>query len=173
MKRYLDKIFYTLSIVMFLCFLVFIVKEYIEYDPLVTSAPFYVNIIVGLVCFILPGLVFFVIGYLCKKKFNKDGSNMTNLSENELENVAGGVNREKTITVSVEVPDSFNEDINIKAYLDGELQSSLCRIVDCSVRVVNMNVIGRTGVKQLKVKFNNIVSKTYELDFDTCSYRQI
>ena len=110
---------------------------------------------------------------LALKKYEFKESNMTKLNETELESVAGGTKREKTIRVQVDIPDVFNEDIIIKAYVDGQLDSSLSTTVDSSVRVKYMDVRGTSGIKQLRVKLNNTVIIDYELDFDSGSYVKI
>lgn len=88
------------------------------------------------------------------------------LKEQQLENVAGGTSREKTITVVVDFSEyrQFTSDITIKPYLDGELLNDKVKTVDRSITVVNINITGK-GIKQLRVKLNNEVFKTYKLDF--------
>lgn len=40
------KIMYAISLLLFLGFILNLVIDYIKYDPIITSAPFYVNIII-------------------------------------------------------------------------------------------------------------------------------
>lgn len=70
-KNKIYKLMNALSILMLICAMVFIIIDYINYDDMFTSAPFYVNIIVRSVEFLLPAIMFFIIGYVCKKKYNK------------------------------------------------------------------------------------------------------
>lgn len=65
------KIMYAISLLLFLGFILNIVIDYIKYDPIITSAPFYVNIIIRLTEFLLPSIIFIIIGIIYKNKFSK------------------------------------------------------------------------------------------------------
>lgn len=66
MKKY--KILYGISIILLICFCVFIGIDYSNYDPIVTSAPFSTNILLRGVEFLIPSIIIFVIGIILKKK---------------------------------------------------------------------------------------------------------
>ena len=102
---------------------------------------------------------------------------MTELQEDRLKSVTGGStgDREKTIRVSLDLPnDSFDGDVVVKPYLDGELQSNLIRTVNPSFQsIIYIDVKGIKGNKLLTIKINDFVFITYELNFDDGSYRVI
>ena len=63
-----SKIFYMLSALLFICFVVFIVVDYINYNSILTSFPFYTNIIVRSIEFILPSIICLLVGAILKKR---------------------------------------------------------------------------------------------------------
>ncbi len=67
-KRSISKILYIISIILLILFIVFIIYDYKNYNPMITSAPFYLNIIVRLIEFILPSIITFVVGLVCDIK---------------------------------------------------------------------------------------------------------
>ena len=65
------KFMYGISALLLLGFAIRLGVDYYKYDPLTTSAPFYVNIILRSLEFILPSMIAFAVGIICKKKFAK------------------------------------------------------------------------------------------------------
>lgn len=90
------------------------------------------------------------------------------LNEKQLNSVAGGLAGERQVSVPVDIPE-FNEDVTIKVYVDGQLDTSKTRTVDSSVRQIVLTFTGK-GKKALEVKFNNVKSKKYDIDFDKSTY---
>lgn len=61
------KICIKLAILLFMMFIGFIVYDYINYNPMYTSAPFSVNILIRSIEFLLPCLILLIIGLILKK----------------------------------------------------------------------------------------------------------
>lgn len=89
------------------------------------------------------------------------------LNNEELEKVSGGADlSEKMLTVELDLTRRiWTEDINIKVYVDGELDRSKCVTVDCSARSRSFTFGGSRGTKSVKFKCNDYIS-LYQLDFD-------
>lgn len=68
MNKNIYKILYILSIILVICFIIYLIIDYFNYDSIITSAPFYVNIIIRLLEFILPSIILFIIGFILKNK---------------------------------------------------------------------------------------------------------
>lgn len=68
MNKKLSSLLYTVSILMIGAFIVLVLIDYLNYNPMITSAPFYVNILLRAVEFILPAFVFACIGNIYNKK---------------------------------------------------------------------------------------------------------
>lgn len=62
------KFMYILSILLVVGFAIGLLIDYYEYDSITTSAPFYVNIIIRGVEFILPSILVLIVGVICKRK---------------------------------------------------------------------------------------------------------
>ena len=93
---------------------------------------------------------------------------MTSLNDSILNNVSGGIGRgkEARLVVTIDLTKyHFEETITIKPYLDGVLCKSLVKTIDPLSEFVTLNFSGY-GVKRLKVKLNNLISRYYILDFD-------
>lgn len=61
MKKKYFKILYSLAIVLLIAFFVFVFIDYINYDPIFTSAPFYVNILIRGIEFLFPCFICFIL----------------------------------------------------------------------------------------------------------------
>lgn len=70
-KENIYKYMYALSILLLFGFVFRLGADYYKYDPIVTSAPFSVYIIIRLSEFIVPGIICFVAGMICKNKFQE------------------------------------------------------------------------------------------------------
>lgn len=62
------KYFYLISILMICAFVVLTIIDYSNYNPMSTSAPFYVNVLLRAIEFVFPAFVFACVGYIFKKK---------------------------------------------------------------------------------------------------------
>lgn len=69
MNRY--KCLYLVSILMICAFIVLVIIDYSNYNPMITSAPFYVDVLIRAVELILPAIVFACVGYIYKKRTNR------------------------------------------------------------------------------------------------------
>ena len=65
------KFMWVMSALLLLGFVVRLGVDYYKYNPVVTSAPFYVCIIIRGLEFILPSIIAFIVGIICKRKFTK------------------------------------------------------------------------------------------------------
>lgn len=99
---------------------------------------------------------------------------MSVLNDSQLEKVAGGSDREKKVTVTVDYTNDakFTGNVTITPYLDGELLSSQEQTVDSSVTVVYIRLSGR-GMASLRVKINGVLIKNYSVNFDNSSYTEV
>ncbi len=74
--------------------------------------------------------------------------------------------REKTVIVSVDWSEQkFDDDIEIKVYVDGELDSARSTVVNCSVTHKDFSFTGR-GTKEIRFRINNDLFYDYTVDFD-------
>ena len=65
------KFIWIVSALLILGFVIRLAVDYYKYDPITTSAPFYVNIIIRALEFILPSIIIFIVGIFCRRKFTK------------------------------------------------------------------------------------------------------
>lgn len=68
MNKKIYKYLYLVSILLICVFIILTIVDYYNYNPIFTSAPFYVNILLRAVEFLLPAFVFICISYIYKKK---------------------------------------------------------------------------------------------------------
>ena len=68
MNKKVYKYLYLVSILMVCVFIILIIVDYSDYDPITTSAPFYVDILLRAVEFVLPAFVFACVSYIYQKK---------------------------------------------------------------------------------------------------------
>lgn len=62
------KICYGLSALLFIGFIINTIIDYTRYNSTLNSAPFYLQIIVNAICFIIPAIIVFVVGIVINKK---------------------------------------------------------------------------------------------------------
>ena len=62
------KICYGLSVLLFVGFIINTIIDYARYNSTLNSAPFYLQVIVSAICFIVPAIIVLVIGFVIKKK---------------------------------------------------------------------------------------------------------
>ena len=67
MKKILYKSLLIVSVILIICFLIFIIKDYLNYNEFM-SAPFYVYIIARTLEFIIPSIMCFIISKIIKNK---------------------------------------------------------------------------------------------------------
>ncbi len=80
--------------------------------------------------------------------------------------LSSGVQSEKTIEVYIELPQGINDDITLKAYIDGTLHDT--KTVNPSyVNMYQMTFTGTSGQQELTIQLNNQKYKVFTLDFDT------
>lgn len=59
---------YTLSSLLFLGFIINTIIDYNRYNSTLNSAPFYLWIVVNMLCFIAPAIIVLIVGMIIKKK---------------------------------------------------------------------------------------------------------
>lgn len=57
-----------LSVLLFVGFIINTIIDYTRYNSTLNSAPFYLQIFVNAICFIVPAIILFVVGFVIKKK---------------------------------------------------------------------------------------------------------
>lgn len=67
-KKLIQKICNTTSFILLLVFIGKTIVDYIQYNPLTNSAPFYVWIIVNTLWLVLPAIILLIIGLILAKK---------------------------------------------------------------------------------------------------------
>ena len=81
--------------------------------------------------------------------------------------LSSGIKKQKTVSLTVDWSDQepFKDDVVLKVYVDGELDSSKTTIVDPSVTRKVFQFQGTKGEKEIKVKFNDTFTRTYYIEF--------
>lgn len=70
-KENIYKFLYVVSIFLIIGFAIRLGVDYFKYDSYSNSAPFYVFIIEGVVEFIIPSIIVFIVAKIAKKKYDK------------------------------------------------------------------------------------------------------
>lgn len=70
-KENIYKWFYFISILLILGFIIRVVADYLKYNAINNSAPFYAFIIARIVEFLLPSAIIFIVGKKLKKKYSE------------------------------------------------------------------------------------------------------
>ena len=73
-KENIYKILFTISILLLIAFVVNTIIDYINYTTTLNSAPFSVFILVNAIVFILPSAILAVIGFIIKRKSNRQNA---------------------------------------------------------------------------------------------------
>lgn len=68
-KENIYKIYYLLSVVLFVFFIILLSVDYFNYNTTLNSAPFRYFLAVRLVEFLIPSLIMLAIGGVLKKKY--------------------------------------------------------------------------------------------------------
>lgn len=70
-KENIYKFLYAISILLFIGFCIRLGVDFIKYDTITNSAPFYAYIIVRTVEFLLPSIILFIVAKIVNRKYNK------------------------------------------------------------------------------------------------------
>ena len=62
------RVCYTLSVMLFLGFIINTIVDYSRYNSTLNSAPFYLWVLVNMLFFIVPAIIVFIVGLVIKKK---------------------------------------------------------------------------------------------------------
>lgn len=68
MKKKITTICKVLSVVLVITFIVLNIIDYVNYNPMVTSAPYYVNLLVNALFLLIPAVIVFIIGIIIEKR---------------------------------------------------------------------------------------------------------
>ena len=71
-KENIYKFLYAVSILLIIGFVIRISVDFIKYDEMNNSAPFYAFIIIRAIEFVAPSIICFVVGKITKKKITKE-----------------------------------------------------------------------------------------------------
>lgn len=93
-------------------------------------------------------------------------------NENNLNVVAGGTRREKTITISVPLMET-KEEKEIDVYVDGLIDSSLTTTLNGLVTLTTIRVKGTSGNSEVTIRINGLFYKKYTVDFETGNYSEV
>ena len=67
-KDLIIKVLFALSIILLIIFFVRIYLDYKVYDPLTYSAPFSAYIVINGLVFVIPSIIFLIVGIILKRK---------------------------------------------------------------------------------------------------------
>ena len=68
-KANIHKFLYAVAVLLVLGFAIHTIVDAFRYDSMLTSFPFYAFVIVHAVEYLIPSVIIFVAGLICKKKF--------------------------------------------------------------------------------------------------------
>ena len=68
-KQNIHKFLFGASILLVLGFVVHTIVDACKYDTMLTSFPFYAFVVMNVVILLVPALIVFIAGLICKKKF--------------------------------------------------------------------------------------------------------
>ena len=69
MKKKISTICKVLSVVLIIVFIVLSIIDYINYNPIATSAPYYVNLIINASYLLIPAIIVYIIGIIIEKRY--------------------------------------------------------------------------------------------------------
>ena len=67
-KEKIYKLFYIISILLSITFIIFLTIDYLNYNPITYSTPFYTFIIIRIIELLIPSIILFLIGKIIKNK---------------------------------------------------------------------------------------------------------
>ena len=62
-------VYFTCSLFFVFGFIFSVIKDYVTYHNTLNSAPFYIDIMINVVCFLLPALIFAFVGWIRMRKY--------------------------------------------------------------------------------------------------------
>ena len=68
MKKKITTICKVLSVVLVITFIVLNIIDYVNYNPMITSAPYYVDLLVNALFLLMPAIIVFIIGIIIEKR---------------------------------------------------------------------------------------------------------
>ncbi|MBQ0036275.1 MAG: hypothetical protein KBT35_05115 [Firmicutes bacterium] len=68
MKKIISKICKVISVLLVIAFVALSIIDYINYNPMYTSAPYYVNLLVNALLLLIPSSIAFLIGIIIEKR---------------------------------------------------------------------------------------------------------
>ena len=69
MKKKIPTICKVLSVTLVIVFIALSIIDYINYNPISTSAPYYVHLLVNALFLLLPAIIVFIIGIIVGKRY--------------------------------------------------------------------------------------------------------
>ena len=67
-EKKIYKLFYIISILLSITFIIILTIDYLKYDSITYSTPFYAFIIIRIIELLIPSIILFFIGKIIKKK---------------------------------------------------------------------------------------------------------
>ena len=67
-KLNISKLCYIISALLLVGFVINTILDYSRYNSTLNSAPFYLWVLVNMLCFIVPAIIVFIVGLVIKKK---------------------------------------------------------------------------------------------------------
>ena len=67
-KVNISKLCYIISALLLVGFVINTILDYSRYNSTLNSAPFYLWVLVNILCFIVPAIIVFIVGLVIKKK---------------------------------------------------------------------------------------------------------
>ena len=64
MKKKITTICKVLCVVLVIAFIILSIVDYVNYNPMVTSAPYYVDLLVNALFLLMPAIIVFIIGII-------------------------------------------------------------------------------------------------------------
>ena len=87
--------------------------------------------------------------------------------------LSSGTRKEKEIEIKVELPADIPE-AKLEVYVDGTLDASRSTTADTSFKTsVTFTFKGTQGTRDVRIKLNGQPYKSYEINFDDSSFREI
>ena len=68
MKMKISTICKVLSVVLIIAFIVLNIIDYVNYNPIVTSTPYYVNLIINALFLLIPAITVYIISIIVEKR---------------------------------------------------------------------------------------------------------
>ena len=68
MKKKITTICKVLCVVLIIAFIILSIVDYVNYNPMITSAPYYVDLLVNALFLLMPAIIVFIIGIIIEKK---------------------------------------------------------------------------------------------------------